>query len=113
MRFGLDVPYVLENNILIPIRLVALRLGYTSQYIVNDRGIGSILLEKGPRSIEISPWKDYISVSGVKVYFDTRACLSINERILVPIDLLRYMATAVNYDTIDEDKDIIRVDITK
>jgi hypothetical protein len=113
IKFGADVPYIIDNSIRIPIKLVAQRLGYTSQYIADDRGIGHVILAKGPRRIEVSPWKDYISVSGVKVKFDTRAFLSINEKILVPLDLLHYMATAVSYDEPDEDKQSIRVDITK
>lgn len=110
VQFKQDLPYIIDDSIVIPVSTIAQKLGYKTQYTVNDKGIGIVTLEKGPRKIEISPWRNYVIVNGEKIYFEAVPRLSIHEKILIPVDLLNFMASDVQWE-VDEQK--IRINIIK
>lgn len=109
IKFRNDTSYVVENNnIVVPIAEIAHNMGYNSKYIVDENLVGSLVLEKGPRIIEISPWWDYIIINGNRIKFNTKTRLSLNEKIIVPLDLFYFMAADV---IIEEQENKIFVDI--
>lgn len=106
--FSQDQPYTIDNSVLIPIRTIAGKLGFTTRYIVNRQGIGTVILEKGGRKIEVSPWAETISIYGVPLSFEAVPRLSLHERVLVPVELLYYMVSDIEFDV---QKEYIRIDI--
>lgn len=108
IQFGQNQPYIIDNSVLVPVKTIARKLGFTTQYIVNKNGIGTVILEKCGRTIEISPWKENINVYGTMISFSAVPRLSLHERMLVPIDLLYYMASDVEFDVQDK---YVRIDI--
>jgi hypothetical protein len=108
IQFSQDQPYIIDNSVLVPARIMAQKLGFAIQYTVDKNGIGTAILEKAGRIIEVSPWKEKIKVYGTMTSFSAVPRLSLNERMLVPIDLLYYMASDVEFDAQDK---YVRIDI--
>lgn len=106
--FSQDQPYTIDNSVLIPVRAIAGKLGFTTRYTVDRQGIGIVILEKGGRKIEVSPWAETISVYGVPLSFEAVPRLSLHEKVLVPAGLLHYMASDIEFDV---QQDYIRIDI--
>lgn len=86
--FRLDKPYELNGCIMVPIREYSEKLGYQMEYLTGIDGKGILKLKKNGNNIELSVWHDYVIMNGDKVYFKNSPSLSINNRIMVPLDLI-------------------------
>lgn len=91
--FSQDEPYISGNNeIMIPVRELSKWLGYKADFRFLPTGEGVLTLTKGPREIQLSFWWDYIIINGFKIKLEQYPRLTVNERIVVPLTVVNYMA---------------------
>jgi hypothetical protein len=95
--FRQDKPYAADGSVLVPAAVIAEKLGYKTGYAVDGNNIGVVTFEKGPRKVEVSVWWDFAVINGYKTRFEAPTRLSINERVLVPVDLFAFMSSEVNW----------------
>jgi hypothetical protein len=91
--FPEDQPYISgHNEIMIPVRQLSKWLGYKMDFSFLPTGEGVLRLTKDAREIQLSVWWDYIIINGFKIKLEHYPRLTVNERIVVPITIVNYMA---------------------
>ncbi|MFZ7104546.1 MAG: stalk domain-containing protein [Peptococcaceae bacterium] len=96
VSFAEDKPYLSETNeIVVPLRSVAQLAGWEVSTYRHGLGQPIIKLVQKERVIELSVWRDYFTIDGIKVKFQTRPRLSINNRVFVPLSFLNFMGIKI------------------
>ncbi len=91
--FPHDQPYFSGNNeIMIPVRELSKWLGFKIDFWFLPTGEGVVTLTKGSREIQLSVWWDYVIINGFKIKLEHYPRLTVNERIVVPLTIVNYMA---------------------
>lgn len=99
INFNDSQPYSLgKGKVLVPIRALCSSLGYQIQYQKTADHVSVVTLSNSVRAIDISVWRDYILVNGIAVKVETSPRLSLEERTVVPMEVLYFMAEKVEWD---------------
>ncbi|MFZ5945142.1 MAG: stalk domain-containing protein [Bacillota bacterium] len=90
--FMQDKPYYCETGeLVLPLRPVAEKLGWTIKTSEHWSGQPLIILEKNGNKIELSVWREYFLINDKKVNLATNPRLSVNERVLVPWTFINFL----------------------
>lgn len=99
VQFPDTQPYLhSKGKVLVPIRPLCTVLGYQVEYKKIDHDISVVTLFNDVRTIDVSVWRDFMLANGLAVDLEIAPRLSLEERTVVPLEVLYFMVEEVEWE---------------